>query len=111
MWHFSSGLRSPTPGYILQASLFDSLEESFLLPVYTEAMARASPPRRPSCVPRCCHIVDPRVLNFLDITAIVDASFPKDCSDSRSTSLSGKIIEHWSFESRRCSDDRMSTSS
>jgi hypothetical protein len=78
IWHFSSGLRSPTPGYVLQASLFSSPEKSFLLLVYVEAMARASPPRWPSCVPCRRHIEDPRVLNFLDISAIVDAPFLVD---------------------------------
>jgi hypothetical protein len=71
------------PRYILQASMFNSLEKSFVLSVYAEAMARASPPTRPSCVPRQRN-VDPRVLEFFDITATIDASFPVDCSDSES---------------------------
>jgi hypothetical protein len=69
------------PRYILQASMFSSLEKSFVLPVYAEAMACASLPTRLSCVPRQCN-VDPRVLEFFDITATVDASFPADGSDS-----------------------------
>jgi hypothetical protein len=64
----------------------------------------ASPPRWPTCVPRHLHKRDPRILDFLDITAIVDASFPVDCSDSGCSSLSGEIFE-------RCSDDSMSPSS
>jgi hypothetical protein len=67
-------------------------------------MARASPPRRPICAPRPCHGVDPRVLNFFDISATVDTSFPVDCSNSGCNSLFGEIFE-------RCSDDSMSPSS
>jgi hypothetical protein len=65
----------------LQASTFSSLEKSFVLPIYAEAMARASPPTQPSCVPRERN-VDPRDLEFFGITTTVDASFPVDCSDS-----------------------------
>jgi hypothetical protein len=97
-------LRSPTLGYILQTSLLDSPEKSFLLLVYAEAMARASLPRRPTCVPRLHHIRDPRILDFFDISATVDSSFPTDCSDFGSSSLFGEIFEH-------CSDDSMSPSS
>jgi hypothetical protein len=50
-------------------------------------------------------------MEFLDITAIVDASFPVDCSDSESSSLSGEIVEHRFPKSRPCSDDSMSQSS
>jgi hypothetical protein len=102
--HFSLSLRSPTPSFILQAGLLDSPEKPFFLPVYVEAMARASPPRRPTSAPRPCHGIDPRVLNFLDIDATFDTSFPSDCSDSGRSSLSGEIFE-------RYSDDSMSTSS
>jgi hypothetical protein len=98
------------PRYILQASMFSSPEKSFVLPVYAEAMARASPPTRPSCVPRQRN-VDPRVLEFFDITATIDASFPVDCSDSKSSSLSGEIFQRRSSKSRPCSDDSMSQSS
>jgi hypothetical protein len=104
IWHFSSNLRSPTPSCILLARLLDSLEKSFLLHVYAEAVTRASSPRRPTCVPRRCHVRDPRILNFLDIIATIDASFPTNCSDSRCSFLSGEIFEH-------CSDDSMSPSS
>jgi hypothetical protein len=107
-WHifccFSSSLRSPTPNFILQAGLLDSPEKSFFMPIYADAMACASPPRRPTCAPRPCHGVDPRVLKFLDIDAIVDNSFPSDSSDSGCISRSGEIFE-------RCSDDSMSPSS
>jgi hypothetical protein len=80
--HFSSSLRSPTPSFILQAGLLDSPEKSFFLPVYVDAMARASLRSRPTCAPHPGHGVDPRVLNYLDIDATVDTSFPSDCSDS-----------------------------
>jgi hypothetical protein len=95
------------PRYILQASMFNSLEKSFVLPVYAEAMACASPPTRLSCVPHQ-HNVDPRILEFFDITATVDASFP---ADSGSTSLSGGIFECMSSISIDCSDDSRSPSS
>jgi hypothetical protein len=102
--HFSSSLRNPTLGFILQVGLFDSPEKSFFLPIYAEAMARASPPRRPTCAPRRCHGVDLRVLKFIDSSATVENSFTIDSSDSGYSSLSGEIFE-------RCSDDSMSTSS
>jgi hypothetical protein len=73
-------------------------------------MARASPPTWPNCVPRQRN-VDPRVLEFFDITAIVDASFPIDCSDSESSSLSSEIFQRRSSKSRPCSNDSMSQSS
>jgi hypothetical protein len=95
-------LRSPTPGFALQAGLLDSPEKSFSLPVYADAMARASLRSGPTCAPRPGHGVDPRVLNYLDIDATVDTSFPSDCSDSGCSSHSGEIFE-------RCSDDSMSS--
>jgi hypothetical protein len=97
-------LRSPTPGFILQAGLFDSPEKSFFLLVYADALARASLRSRPTCAPRPGHGMDPRVLNYLDIDATVDNSFPTDCSDSGCSSRSGEIFE-------RCSNDCMSPSS
>jgi hypothetical protein len=78
--------------------LLDSPEKSFSLPIYADAMARASLTSRPTCAPRPRHGVDPRVLNYLDIDASVDTSFPSDCSDSGCSSQSGEIFE-------RCSDD------
>jgi hypothetical protein len=101
-WKLSSGFKSPTPTFILQAGLLDSPEKSFFLPVYANAMARASLKSGPTCAPRPGHGVDPRVLNYLDIDATVDTSFPSDCSDSRCSSRSGEIFE-------RCSDDSMSS--
>jgi hypothetical protein len=95
-------MRSPTPGSVLQAGLLDSLEKSFSLPVYADAMARASLRSGPTCAPRHGHGVDPRVLNYLDVDATVDTSFPSDCSDSGCSSRSGDIFE-------RCSDDSMSS--
>jgi hypothetical protein len=110
MWHFTSTLSTPTHGYILQASMFSNPKESFFLPIYVEAMVRASPPTRPSCVPRG-HNVDPRIMEYLDIDTTVDASFPVDCSDSESRSLSGEIFQWRSSKSRPCSDDSMLQSS
>jgi hypothetical protein len=100
--HFSSSLRSPTPGFVLQAGLLDSPEKSFSLPIYVEAMARASLRTGPTCAPRPGHGVDPRVLNYLDVDATVDTSFPSDSSDSGCSPRSGEIFE-------RCNDDSMSS--
>jgi hypothetical protein len=100
--HFGSSLRSPTPGFALQAGLLDSPEKSFSLPVYADAMAHASLRSGPTCAPRPDHGIDPRVLNYLDIDATVDTSFSSDCSDSGCSSHSGEIFE-------RCSDDSMSS--
>jgi hypothetical protein len=99
--HLTFNLRSPTPGFILQASLLDSPEKSFFLPVYVEAMAHASPPRRPTVAPHRRKGVDPRVLNFIDNSATIDNSFSADSSDFGCSSLSGE---------KCCSDDSMSTS-
>jgi hypothetical protein len=115
--------------------MFSSPEKSFDLPVYADAMARASLPTRPSCVPRRRN-VDPRVVEYFDIDASVDASFPVDCSDPESSSvsgadidatvdasfpidcsdpesssMSGEIFQQRSSKSRPCSDDSMSQSS
>jgi hypothetical protein len=46
-------------------------------------------------------------MEYLDIDAIVDASFPVDCSDSESRSLSSEIFQRRSSKSRPCSDDSM----
>jgi hypothetical protein len=95
-------LRNLTPGFALQAGFLDSPKKSFSLPVYADAMARASLKSGPTYAPRPGHGVDPRVLNYLDIDATVDTSFPSDCSDSGCSSRSGGIFE-------RCSDDSMSS--
>jgi hypothetical protein len=95
-------MKSPTPGFVLQACLLHSLEKSFSLPVYADAMARASLRSGPTCAPRPGHGVDPRNLNYLDIDATVDTSFPLDCSDSGCSPRSGEIFEC-------CSDDSMSS--
>jgi hypothetical protein len=100
--HFNSSLRSPTPGFVLQAGLLDSPEKSFSLPIYAEAMARASLRSGPTCAPRRGHGVDPRVLNYLDVDATVDTSFPSDSSNSGCSPRSGEIFE-------RCSDNSMSS--
>jgi hypothetical protein len=67
-------------------------------------MAHASLPRRPISAPHPRHGVDPRVLNYIDISTTIDTSFPVNSSDSGCSSLSGEIFE-------RCSDDSISTSS
>ena len=90
--------------------MFSSLEKSSILLVYAEAMACASPPIQPSCVP-CQRNVDPRVLEFFDITTIVNASFLVDCLDFESSSLSSEIFQRRSSKSRPCSIDIMSQSS
>jgi hypothetical protein len=80
------------------------------MPVYAKAMAHASPPTWPSYIPRQ-HNVDPRILEVLDITTTVDASFPIDCSDFESISLSSEIFQLRSSKSRLCSDNSISQSS
>jgi hypothetical protein len=74
-------MRSPTPSFVLQAGFLDSPEKSFSLSVYADAMARASLRSGPTCAPRPGHGVDPRILNYLDINATVDTSFPSNCSE------------------------------
>jgi hypothetical protein len=100
--HFSSSMRSPTSSFVLQAGLLHSPEKSFSLPVYADAMACASLSSGSTCAPRPGHGIDPRVLNYLDIDATVNTSFPSDCSDSGCSPRSGEIFE-------RCSDDSMSS--
>jgi hypothetical protein len=90
--------------------MFSNPEKSFDLPVYADAMARASPPTRPSCAPRKRN-VEPRVLEYFDIDATVDASFHVNCSDPESNSMSGEIFQRRSSKSRPCSDDSISQSS
>jgi hypothetical protein len=90
--------------------MFSSPKKSFDLPVYADAMARASLPTRPSFAPRKRN-VDPRVVEYFDIDATVDASFHVDCSDPESGSLSGEIFQQRSSKSRPCSDNSMSQSS
>jgi hypothetical protein len=50
-------------------------------------------------------------MEYLDIDAIVDASFPVECSNSKSRSLFGEIFQRRSSKSRPCSNDSMSQSS
>ena len=101
-WNLSLSLRSPTPSFALQVGLLQSPEKSFSLPVYAEAMARASLRSGPACAPRPSHGVDPRVLNYFDIDATVDTSFPLDYSDSGCSSRPGDIYGD-------CSGDSMSS--
>ena len=102
--HFSLSLKYPTLNFILQAGLLHSPEKSFFLPIYAEAMARASPPRQPTFAPCPRHGIDLRVLNYINISAIIDTSFRIDRLDSRCSSLFGEIFEC-------CSDNSMPTSS
>ena len=95
-------MRSPTPTLALQSRLLDSIEKSFSLPVYAKAMARASLRSEPTCAPRPGLGVDPKVLKYLDVDAIVDTSFPLDCSNSGCSSRSGDIYGD-------CSDDCISS--
>jgi hypothetical protein len=90
--------------------MFSNPKKPFDLPVYAEAIASASPPIRPSCIPRKRN-VDPRVVEYFDIDATVDASFLLDCSDPESSSVPGEIFQRRSSKSRPCSDDSMSQSS
>jgi hypothetical protein len=101
-WNLSLGLRSPTPSFALQAGLPQSPEKSFSLPVYAEAMARASLRSGPTTAPRPGRRVDPRVVDYLDIDATVDTSFSLHCSDSGCSSRSGVIFGD-------CSGDSMSS--
>ena len=90
--HFSLSLMGPTPSLASQAGLLRSPEKSFALPVYADAMARASLKGGPTCAPRPGLGVDPRVLKYLDIDAADDdATFPSDCSGSGSSSRSDDI--------------------
>jgi hypothetical protein len=95
-------MRSSTPGFVLQAGFLDSPKKSFSLLIYADAMARTSLRSGSTCAPQLGHGVDPRILNYLDIDATVDTSFPSDCSDSRYSPRSGEIFE-------RCSDDSISS--
>jgi hypothetical protein len=90
--------------------MFSSPEKSFDLLVCADAMARASPPTRPNQAPRKRNL-DPRVVEYFDIDATVDASFRVDCLDPESSYLSGEIFQRRSSKSRPCSDDSMSQSS
>jgi hypothetical protein len=90
--------------------MFSSPKKSFDMPIYAAVMACASPPTRPSCVPRKCN-VDPRVVEYFDIDATIDASLPVDCSDPESSSISGEIFQRRSSKSRPCNDNSMSQSS
>ena len=78
----SSGLRSPSHGRILQASMFASPEKPFLLPEYAEAMACALATLGSNSLPRPCYLGDPRVLNFLDLFAFEDFAFTLSSFDS-----------------------------
>ena len=100
-WILSLSLRSPTPSFALEVGLLQSPEKSFSLPVYAEAMARASLRSVSACAPRPDHGVDPRVVNFFDLEATVDTSFCLEDSDSvcNSSSRSDDIFGYSSGDS------------
>jgi hypothetical protein len=77
---FQLKLEESNSWFHLASGLLDSPEKSFFLPIYAKVMARASPLRRLTCAPRPRYGIDPRILNFIDISATVDTSFPTDCS-------------------------------
>jgi hypothetical protein len=78
----SSGLRSPSHGRTLQASMFASPEKPFLLLEYAEAMARALTTSRPTFLPSPRILGDPRVLNFFDLSASKDFATTLSSYDS-----------------------------
>jgi hypothetical protein len=78
----SSGLRSPSHGRILQASMFASPKKPFLLPEYVEAMACALATSGPTSLPRPRSSGDPRVLNFFDLSAFEDFAITLSSFDS-----------------------------
>ena len=90
--------------------MLNSLEKPFDLLVYTEAMAHASLLAGPSSIPRKYN-VDPRVLEFFDLSATIDDSFTVDYSDPESSSMCGKIFQQSSSKSSPCNDNSMSQSS
>ena len=55
--------------------------------------------------------MDPRIVEYFDIDATIDASFFVDCSDHESSSMSGEIFPRRSSKSKPCSDDSMLQSS
>ena len=57
-------------------------------------LARASLRSGPTCAPRLGRGVDPKVLNYLDVDAIVDTSFPSDCSNSGCSSSIMPLCGH-----------------
>ena len=95
-WNFSLSLKSPTPSLALQSELLDSIEMSFSLHVYVEAMTCASLKSGPTCAPRPRRGIDPKVLKYLDVDATVDTSFPSDCSNSGCNSRFGDIYGDYS---------------
>jgi hypothetical protein len=78
----SLGLRSPSHGSILQASMFASPEKPFLLLEYTEAMARALTTSRPTSLPSPRILGNPRILNFFDLSTFEDFATTLSSYDS-----------------------------
>jgi hypothetical protein len=69
-----------------------SPEKPFLLSNYAEAMACASLTAGCTCEPCCRYLGDCRVLDFLDISATDDFSFPPDSSTSSYESVIGSCL-------------------
>ena len=88
----NSGLRSPSHGRILQASMFASPKKPFLLPKYAKAMACVLATSGPTSLPRPRSLGDPRVLNFFD--------FYQSSSESRFYSTEASTDQ---FSSSGCS--------
>ncbi len=65
-------LAAPRP--VLTKDLFFSPTKSFVLPPYAEARAHASVQNSPTCVRPSRYLGDPRVFQFLDISAVEDLS-------------------------------------
>jgi hypothetical protein len=101
----SSGLRTPSHGRILQASMFASPKKPFLLPGYAEAMARALVTSRPTSLPSPRILGDPRVLNFFDLYASKDFATTLSSYDSDDEGSPNSFQS--SFESRFYSTDAL----
>jgi hypothetical protein len=62
--------------------MFINLEKPFLLLDYAKTMARTSPTTGPTSELHLCYLEDPRVLDFIDISATNDFADPLDSSAS-----------------------------
>jgi hypothetical protein len=72
--------------------MFISPEKPFLPPNYAKAMACASPTTRPTCELCRLYLGNARILNFLDISATKDFSFPLDSSASHNEGIIGSCL-------------------
>jgi hypothetical protein len=80
-------------------SMIISLEKPFLLPDYAKAMACSSLIARPTCEP--CHYYrgDRRILDFLDISATDNSTFPLDSLASSDDGIIGSCPSSSRFSS------------